>query len=161
MTVLLFEDNRDDEQLALRALRALRVPLLVRVARDGERALRALGLDDPKSPMADKLPDLVISDFKMPKTNGDEVLRRARADGRLDDMPFVIFTSSDDEADRRRCLESGANEFVTKPVDFGEFMSAMRRVAERWLATRRTPETALSGGTSRERPSSDRGRLDG
>ena len=113
-TVLLIEDTLDDERLALRALQRLDPPLLVKVARDGQAALRALGLDGTTR----RRPDLVLCDLKLPKVNGDEVLRLARAEESLQGVPFVMFSSSDEPTDVARCTEYGASEYATKPVDF-------------------------------------------
>jgi two-component system, response regulator len=133
-TILLIEDDRDDEQLALRALRGCGLPLMVRVARDGERALQALGLDGSPEGLAMEAPDLVISDLKMPKLNGDEVLRIARTDDRLKDVPYVIFSSSDEPNGIERCRGYGVSEYMTKPVDFEQYIQRVRGIAQRWLA---------------------------
>ncbi|RYG47022.1 response regulator [bacterium] len=133
LTVLLIEDNRDDEQLALRALRTCGLPLFVRVARDGEAALRALGLEGEPDERRYSVPDLVISDLKMPKVNGDEVLRRARGEERLREVPYVVFSSSDEEDDVRRCLECGATAYCVKPVDFQVFLRCATEIARHWL----------------------------
>lgn len=127
--VFLLEDSADDERLAIRALRVCGIPVSVEVARDGEEGWEKL-LHLRAAPAR---PDLVLSDLKMPKLGGDEVLRRVRADGRLKDLPFVVFSSSDEPGDVQRCLALGASAFIRKPVDFGEYISCMREVAERWL----------------------------
>ncbi len=134
LKVLLIEDVRDDERLALRAIRRCRVPVLVRVARDGEWALRLLGIDGAhrRSPLW--IPDLVISDLKMPKLHGDEVVRLVRAEERLRDVPFVMFSSSDDPADIQRCLALGANDYVTKPLEFATYAERVSEIADRWLS---------------------------
>ncbi|MGV3618859.1 MAG: response regulator [Fimbriimonas sp.] len=132
-TILLIEDDRDDEQLALRALRGCGLSLVVRVARDGERALHALGLDGSPEGLAMEAPDLVISDLKMPKLNGDEVLRLARADERLKSVPYVVFSSSDEPNGIERCHSYGVSEYTTKPVDFELYIQRVRGIAQRWL----------------------------
>ena len=137
LTVLLLEDNRDDERLALRALRACGLPLFVRVARDGQEALHALGLDGSAATSGCRAPVLVISDLKMPKFCGDEVLRRARADARLQETPYVIFSSSDEKADVERCLSLGATAYCVKPVGFEEYLECAGGIARRWLSAER------------------------
>lgn len=134
LTVLLIEDNPDDERLALRALRTCGLSLVVRVAHDGEQALKALGLDGSSEGGEDAVPNLVISDLKMPKLNGDEVLRRARADARLRDVPYVLFSSSDEAEDVRRCLDGGATAYCAKPVDFREYVDCAAMIARRYLS---------------------------
>lgn len=129
LTVILIEDNAEDESLALRALRGCGLPLLVRVARDGALGLRALGLDGTDV----KAPDLVISDLKLPKLMGDEVLRRARQKESLRNVPYVLFSSSDDRQDIRRCLSYGASAYATKPIDYQEYVDCVQAIARRWL----------------------------
>lgn len=146
LTVLLFEDSRDDEQLALRALRQCGLPLFVRVARDGEEALQVLGLAGP-SPGSEQIPDLVISDLKMPKLSGEEVLRRARADERLRHVPYVLLSSSDETADVHQCLELGASAYCAKPVGYPEFIECVAGIARHWLlpeGTARVPFCILA-----------------
>jgi len=133
LTVLLIEDTRDDEQLALRALRGCGLPLLVRVARDGEKALQSMGLDGAGANPHRRLPDLIISDYKMPKLSGDQVLAQARASEALRDIPYVMLSSSDDRSDVARCLALGASAYVVKPVDFTEYIECVRRITQRWL----------------------------
>ena len=133
LTVLLIEDNRDDEQLALRALRTCGLPLFVRVARDGQRGLAAMGLDGPPREVVRRMPDMVISDLKMPRMHGDEVLRRVREFDRLNELPFVIFTSSDEQEDVERCNRLGVTAYCKKPVDYQEFIECVRNIARCWL----------------------------
>ena len=128
-TVLLVEDTADDERLALRALQRLDPPLLVKVARDGQAALRALGLDGA----ARRRPDLVLCDLKLPKVAGDEILRRARADARLADVPFVVFSSSDEPSDLARCEAYGASEYARKPVDYEAYGARVASLVARHL----------------------------
>jgi CheY-like chemotaxis protein len=132
--VLLAEDSLDDERLALRAMRQSGLPLVVRVARDGEAALRALGLDGKSEVGRHRPPDLIVTDLKMPMVNGDEVLRLARAEARFVQTPIVVFTSSDEAADRERCQRLGASEFLSKPVDYVAYVDCVRSLVHRWLA---------------------------
>jgi CheY-like chemotaxis protein len=123
LRVLLVDDTPDDEALALRAMRLSGIPLLVRVARDGEQALRALGVT-ADTPIW--TPDLIVCDLKMPKLRGDEVLERVRRVHRLAETPFVIFSSSDDSGDADRCLRLGADAYVIKPVDFTYYVQTVK-----------------------------------
>ncbi len=127
--VLVVEDNSDDEAVTLRALRRCDLAVDVRVARDGEEARRALGLEggDPWTP------DLVLSDLKMPRVRGDELLRQARADARLAAVPFVVLSSSTEPEDARRCLALGASEYAVKPIDFKAYGEQVCGLAHRWL----------------------------
>lgn len=144
--VVLIENCLDDEQIALRALRTTDLPLLVRVFRDGEEAVHCLGLDGKPHPRPCPAPDLVISDLKMPKVNGDEVLRQIRADERLHDVPFVVYTSSDEPSDRDLCLESGATAFLSKPVPFDAFVERTGAIVREAYAAPGMRHTLPDGG---------------
>ncbi len=133
VTVILAEDSPDDEQLALRALRLSGIPMTVKVARDGERVLELLALDGSNQQRA--LPALVLCDLKLPKYNGSDVLAKVRANPRTASTPFVIFSSSDLDADVQLCVKLGANSYVRKPVDYDEFIAKVRQIAEYWLDT--------------------------
>jgi len=82
---------------------------------------------------------VVVLDIGLPRLNGLEVLARLRADARTRLLPVVILTSSDDERDRLKSYENGANSFVRKPVDFGEFAETVARLGIYWLATNEPP----------------------
>jgi two-component system response regulator len=123
------EDNADDEQLTLRAMRQSDIPNIIRVARDGAEALDKLfGADQ------DYLPDLVLLDLKLPKVNGLEVLNKIRSDERTKTLPVVILTSSDEERDIVESYELGANSYIRKPVDFDQFIDAVRQLGLYWLS---------------------------
>lgn len=139
-TILLVEDNPQDEMLTLRALRKANVANRIDVARDGQQALDYLfrtgeyaGRDGPA------LPTVVVLDIGLPRLSGLEVLERLRADAHTALLPVVILTSSDDERDRLKSYENGANSFVRKPVDFGEFAETVARLGVFWLATNEPP----------------------
>lgn len=129
--VLLVEDNLDDEKLALRALRTCELPLAVRVARDGVRARQALRLGEASDDGERGAFDLVVSDLKLPGLDGHQLLCLVRGDARLSRVPYVIFSSSKETPDVRRCLECGADAFVQKPVGFQEYLDCLRGVV-RW-----------------------------
>lgn len=131
-TILLVEDNADDEQLTLRAMRQSEVPNIIRVARDGAEALEHLFAPNAKKP------DLILLDLKLPKVSGLEVLQRLRADERTRGLPVVVLTSSDEEKDIVESYNLGANSFIRKPVDFDEFIDAVRQLGLYWLSMNRT-----------------------
>jgi len=139
-TVLLVEDNLQDEMLALRALRKANLANRVDVARDGQQALdylfRAGEFADRPGP---DLPAVVLLDISLPRLSGLEVLARLRADPRTKLLPVVILTSSDEERDRLQSYQSGANSFVRKPLDFAEFAETVVRLGLYWLATNEPP----------------------
>jgi len=131
LTVLVVEDNEDDLQLELRAFRHCKLPLMVKVARDGNEALEILGVSQGRA--VSSPPSLVICDLKLPMYNGDEILRRVRQVPEYKGLPFVIFSSSDDDGDIRDAYKSGANSYVRKPVDYAEFLAKVCDIVEYWL----------------------------
>ncbi len=139
-TLLLVEDNPQDELLTLRALRRANLANRIDVVRDGQQALDYLfregefaDRDDPE------LPTVVLLDINLPRLSGLEVLERLRADTRTRLLPVIVLTSSDDELDRLRSYENGCNSFVRKPVEFGEFAEIVARLGVYWLATNEPP----------------------
>jgi two-component system response regulator len=131
-TILLVEDNADDEQLTLRAMRQSDIPNMIRVARDGAEALEKL------FGAGQHLPDLVLLDLKLPKVSGLEVLQRIRAEEKTKTLPVVILTSSDEERDIVDSYELGANSYIRKPVDFDQFIDAVRQLGLYWLSMNQT-----------------------
>jgi hypothetical protein len=140
-SILLVEDNDQDEMLTLRALRKVNLANQVDVARDGQQALDYLFREGEFAgrPGAD-LPAVVLLDIKLPRVSGLDVLKRLRADPRTRLLPVAILTSSDEERDRLQSYTNGANSFVRKPLDFGEFAEAVGRMGVYWLAVNEPPQ---------------------
>ena len=139
-TILLVEDNPDDEALTLRAFRLNNIRNGVVVASDGAMALDYLfGTGEFDGRDVEDLPQVVLLDINLPKINGLEVLRRIRADERTKTLPVVILTSSREEQDLVEGYRSGANSYVRKPVDFEEFVRAARQLGLYWLLLNETP----------------------
>jgi two-component system response regulator len=136
--ILLVEDNPDDAELTLRAFRKNNIGNMIHVARDGEEAIAWLFGADGGEPPAD-LPSVVLLDLKLPKVDGLEVLRRIRADERTRLLPVVILTSSREESDLLKGYSLGANSYVRKPVDFGDFLEATRQLGLYWLVLNELP----------------------
>lgn len=133
-SILLVEDNADDEQLTLRAMRQSDVPNIIRVARDGAEALDMLfGEVAGAHP-----PDLILLDLKLPKVSGLEVLQKIRSHEKTRTLPVVVLTSSDEERDIVESYNLGANSYIRKPVDFDQFIDAVRQLGLYWLAMNRT-----------------------
>ena len=143
--ILLVEDNPDDEDLTLRALKKNNILNEIAVARDGAEALDYLFTTGPyagrKTPSG---PQIVLLDLKLPKVNGLEVLRRIRADERTRRIPVVILTSSKEEQDLIRSYDLGANSYVRKPVAFEEFAEAVQELGLYWLLLNEPPPPAAS-----------------
>ncbi len=132
--ILLIEDNPDDEALTLRALKKNNIKNEVVVAHDGAEALDYFfGTGSYAGRDLTIMPQLTLLDLKLPKVNGLEVLRRLRADELTRLLPVVILTSSNEEQDRINGYGLGANSYVRKPVDFGQFVDAVRQLGLYWL----------------------------
>jgi len=139
-TILLVEDNPDDEALTLRALKKNNITNEVVVARDGAEALDYLfGTGAYAGRDTSIQPQVTLLDLKLPKIDGLEVLKRLRADERTKLLPIVILTSSNEEQDRLRGYGLGANSYVRKPVDFDQFIEAVRQLGLYWLLLNELP----------------------
>lgn len=132
-SVLLVEDNPDDEKLTLRALRHNKIANPIRIARDGVEALDLL-VGEGSEGFA-----LVLLDINLPKVSGLEVLQRMRADPRTEFTPVVILTSSKAESDLMQGYSLGANSFVRKPINFREFVDAVATLGLYWLVLNEPP----------------------
>ena len=134
--ILLVEDNPDDEALTLRALKKNHILNAVVVAHDGAEALEyLLGRDDATRVR----PTVILLDLKLPKVDGLEVLRRLRADERTRFVPVVILTSSKEEQDLIKGYSLGANSYIRKPVDFTQFIEAVRQLGLYWMVLNEQP----------------------
>jgi len=135
-TILLVEDNPDDEALTLRAFKKNNIFNEVTVVRDGQEALDYFFGEGASERPA---PTVVLLDLKLPKIDGLEVLRRIRADPRTRLQPIVILTSSREEQDVVSGYSLGANSYIRKPVDFDQFMEAIRQLGLYWLVLNEPP----------------------
>ena len=138
---LLVEDNPDDEVLTRRALKKNNIGNEVIVARDGAEALDylfATGTYEGRDPSI--MPQVVLLDLKLPKVDGLEVLRRIRANERTKLLPVVILTSSMEQRDLVDGYGYGANSYIRKPVDFAQFVEAVRQLGLYWLVLNETPQ---------------------
>jgi CheY-like chemotaxis protein len=140
--ILLVEDNLDDEELAVRALKKSNIANELIVVRDGVEALNFLFAEGPYAGRrANSMPQVVLLDLKLPKLDGLGVLRRIRADERTKLLPVVVLTSSNEEQDRIKSYGLGANSYVRKPVDFNQFSEATRQLGLYWLVLNEPPPT--------------------
>ncbi len=145
--ILLVEDNPDDAELTIRALRKNNITNEIVRAEDGVVALDYLfGTGQFAGRDASELPELVLLDLKLPRLDGLDVLRRIREDRRTRFLPVVILTSSNEERDRMRGYELGANSYVQKPVDFQQFLEAARQLGLYWLVLNVPPVHTGAGG---------------
>jgi two-component system response regulator len=151
--ILLVEDNPDDVALMLRAFKRSRVMNPINVARDGVEALDFLFAGGSHGDRAGgPLPTLVILDLKLPKLDGLGVLRALRADERTRFLPVVILTSSKEEQDIVSGYALGANSYVRKPVDFAEFLEAVKTLGIYWLMLNELPSEGAMAGQSAAPP---------
>ncbi len=144
--ILLVEDNQDDIELTLHALRHERLANNIQVARDGVEALDFLFCTGPfASRSCNQAPKLVLLDLKIPKLDGLEVLKRIKEDPRTKTIPVVILTSSKEEPDLVNGYKLGTNSYIQKPVDFDKFRDTVRQVGLYWLVVNQAPlpDTAL------------------
>jgi len=138
--ILLVEDNPDDEELTLRALRKANIANEVFVARDGQEAVDFLfGTSALAGRKEATAPAVVLLDLKLPKLNGIDVLQRIRADPRTKLIPVVVLTSSSEEEDMLRSYQSGANSYVRKPIEFSAFANAVTQLGMYWLLLNQSP----------------------
>ncbi|MEA3350643.1 MAG: response regulator [Chloroflexota bacterium] len=136
--ILLVEDNPDDQELTIRAFNKNNIANRIDIVDDGEKALDYLfsrGDYQYKKPN----PVLVLLDLKLPKVDGLEVLRQIRNDERTRYIPVVVLTSSKEEQDIVESYQFGANSYVQKPVDFVDFLEAVKNLGLYWLVLNQLP----------------------
>ena len=141
-TILLVEDNRDDEALTIRAFQRNKIGNPVVCVRDGQEALDWLfgeGKYAGRNPS--ELASVVLLDLKLPKVDGLQVLRRVREHPATRLTPIVILTSSREDRDRLEGYSLGANSYIQKPVDFEQFVAAIRQLGLYWLVLNEPPPT--------------------
>jgi CheY-like chemotaxis protein len=138
--IFLVEDNPDDEALTLRAFKKNNIGNEVVVARDGAEALDYFfGTGAHAGRDMRVVPAITLLDLKLPKVDGLEVLRRLRGDERTKLLPVVILTSSKEDQDLINGYRLGANSYIRKPVDFGQFVEAVRQLGLYWLVLNESP----------------------
>ncbi len=138
--ILLVEDNPNDIELTLYALRKYHVAERVEVVRDGVEALDYLFCKGPYAHRRpEDIPQLILLDLKLPKMDGKDVLRKIRADTRTQSIPVIALTSSREDADVRESYRLGINSYIVKPIDFDSFTEAIRRLGTYWLLHNQFP----------------------
>ncbi|MEO7100849.1 MAG: response regulator [Luteolibacter sp.] len=138
--IMLVEDNPDDEELTLMALKKNNIINEVVIARDGAQALEILHGNGPDSfPVRKVLPAIILLDLKMPKVNGLEVLQKIRSNPKTRRIPVVILTSSKEDKDLLEGYSLGCNSYVRKPVEFPMFVDITRQLGLYWLLLNENP----------------------
>lgn len=138
--ILLVEDNPNDVELALHALKKNNLTNHIHVVRDGAEALEFLfGSGEYAGREINHAPKVILLDLKLPKVDGMEVLRRIKSDERTRSIPVVVLTSSREERDIVESYRLGVNSYITKPVDFEQFTEAVRQLGLYWLLLNQPP----------------------
>lgn len=139
-TILLVDDNPDDRDLALLAFEQSKIANEIVVAEDGVAALDYLfGTGAFAGRDMTETPQIILLDLNLPKLDGLEVLKRIRSDPRTRRLPVVILTSSDEQRDVVESYERGANSYIRKPVDFAQFIEAVKQLGLYWLVLNEMP----------------------
>jgi CheY-like chemotaxis protein len=144
--ILLVEDSANDVELTLEAFAKHNLANEVMVARDGEEALDLLWRRGKYEALPAGNPQLILLDLKMPKVDGLEVLRQIRADEKLKLIPVIVLTTSNEQRDVVRSYELGVNAFVVKPVDFVQFVEAVREIGMFWAVLNEPPPGTIKKG---------------
>ncbi len=145
--ILLVEDNADDVELTLHALRGERISNSIQVARDGEEALDFLfARGEHRARDAARPPKVILLDLKLPKVDGLEVLREIKKDARTQPIPVVVLTSSREERDMVESYQLGVNSYIQKPVDFDQFRRTIKQLGLYWLVVNQAPPSNLFRG---------------
>jgi len=138
--ILLVEDNPEDAELTIRALRKKNMANKVCHVRDGEEALDYLfGTGSYAGRDINATPKVVLLDLKLPKVNGIEVLTRIKSDDRTKHTPVVVLTSSHECRDLEECYRLGANSYIVKPVEFDSFIKAVTELSLYWMLLNKPP----------------------
>jgi CheY-like chemotaxis protein len=141
--ILLVEDNPNDVELTLEALSEHNLANTVEVVRDGEEALNYLYQKEQFASRPDGNPAVILLDLKLPKVNGLEILKKMRSEDHLKLIPVVVLTSSREESDMIESYKLGVNAYVVKPVDFHDFIDAVKGLGIFWAIINEPPPIGL------------------
>ena len=140
--ILLVEDNPDDLELSLHALRKAKIANRIQVARDGQEALAFIFCEgDFADRNMENAPRVILLDLKLPKVDGLEVLKRLKSDPRTKKIPVVVLTSSKEQNDVIESYDLGTNSYIVKPVSLDPFVAAVRNLGIYWLLLNQTAKS--------------------
>lgn len=142
--ILLVEDSPSDTDLTLEALRDFKVRNHVSVVEDGVLALQFLRREGPYADAP--RPDMIMLDLNLPRKDGREVLAEIKADETLKMIPIVVLTTSRADKDILQAYRLNANCYITKPVDFNQFLEVVRSIESFWLYVVTLPPAVKGGG---------------
>jgi CheY-like chemotaxis protein len=137
--ILMVEDDPKDVELSLNALEDYHLANEVVVVRDGEEALDYLACRNAYATRTSGNPAVILLDLKLPKVDGLEVLRQVKSDDKLKLIPVVVLTSSHEEKDLVTSYKLGVNAYVVKPVDFHQFVNAIKELGAFWAVINAPP----------------------
>jgi len=140
INILLVEDNPDDVELTLHALKKNKIVNPVKIVRDGQEALDYLFYKGKYESKEYDLPNVILLDLKLPKVDGIEVLQRVKSDRKTKLIPVVVLTSSKEESDLLRSYDLGVNSYIRKPVDFDQFVETVRQIGFYWMLINEQPQ---------------------
>jgi len=139
--ILLVEDNPNDVELALRALRKSNLTNRIHVARDGAEAIEFIFCEGPHATRKiENGPRVILLDLKLPKVDGLEVLKRIKSDPRTKTIPVVVLTSSKEQKDVVESYQLGTNSYIVKPVSFEQFVQAVQQLGLYWMLLNQPPK---------------------
>lgn len=138
--ILLVEDNQEDAELTLRALRKQNLANKVRVIPDGAEAMDYIFAEgEYEDREIYHRPRVIFLDLKLPKISGNEILKRIKSDDRTKQIPVVVLTSSKEDKDLEECYENGVNSYIVKPVDFEKFFKSVVDLGLYWMVLNEAP----------------------
>jgi CheY-like chemotaxis protein len=140
INILLVEDNPDDVELTLHALKKNKIVNPVKIVRDGQEALDYLFRKGKYESKDYDLPNMILLDLKLPKVDGIEVLQKIKSDRKTKLIPVVVLTSSKEESDLMRSYDLGVNSYIRKPVDFDQFVETVRHIGFYWMLINEQPQ---------------------
>lgn len=137
--ILLVEDNPDDVELTVHALKRNNIANPIMIVRDGQEAIDYLFYQGKYSGAQHELPNVILLDLKLPKVDGIEVLEKIKNDRKLKLIPVVVLTSSKEENDVIKSYDLGVNSYIRKPVDFDQFVDTVKQIGFYWLLINEQP----------------------
>ena len=135
--ILMVEDDEGDVELALEALEDSKLVTNINIAKDGVEAMAYLRKEEPFEKTV--RPDVILLDLNMPRKNGREVLAEIKADKDLRNIPVIILTTSQVDEDVVKSYHLGANCYITKPVDFDQFVKVVKNIESFWFTIVKLP----------------------